>query len=188
MRALLVIVLALFPVPAWSQGNSSSARTTFACGTFTTESWRSGGMAYWIAAAREAFEEAGMLFACESSGDITTLDGGERATRIHGYRKRVEEDGLTFCNLLREEGLKLPLKQMTYFSHWITPVGAPRRYDTRFFTCDVSAIAHSIEGKVGPEFELTELAWLPLDGIKDRIQLLAISEIVLRDQIGRAHV
>ena len=45
----------------------------------------------------------------------------------------------------------------------------------------MSAIAHKIDGKVGADFELTELVWLPLDAIKEKIELLAISEIVLRD-------
>ena len=32
-----------------------------------------------------------------------------------------------------EEGLRLAVDGMHYFGHWITPEGAPRRYDTRFF-------------------------------------------------------
>jgi hypothetical protein len=32
-----------------------------------------------------------------------------------------------------EEGLQLAVDRMHYFSHWITPVGPTRRYDTRFF-------------------------------------------------------
>jgi len=31
------------------------------------------------------------------------------------------------------EGLHLAVDGLFYFSHWITPAGAPRRYDTRFF-------------------------------------------------------
>jgi hypothetical protein len=70
---------------------------------------------------------------------------------------------------------------MHFIARAITPPRRKRRYDTRFFTCDVSAIAHKIDGKVGADFELTELVWLPLDAIKEKIELLAISEIVLRD-------
>ena len=70
---------------------------------------------------------------------------------------------------------------MHFIARAITPPRRARRYDTRFFTADASAIAHRIEGKVGPDAELVELVWLPLDGIKQRIELLAITEIVLRD-------
>jgi hypothetical protein len=68
-----------------------------------------------------------------------------------------------------------------FIARAITPPRRKRRYDTRFFTADVSAIAHKIEGKVGPDAELIELVWLPLDGIKEKIELLAITEIVLLD-------
>jgi 8-oxo-dGTP pyrophosphatase MutT (NUDIX family) len=92
-----------------------------------------GGLAYWVAAIRESFEEAGILLACDERGEIVTLDDAERVERFHAYRQRVERGDHRLSDMLRQEGLKLPLQQMTYFSHWITPVGAPRRYDTRFF-------------------------------------------------------
>ncbi len=93
----------------------------------------SGGLAYWIAAIRESFEEAGILLACNDQGEIVTLEDTVRAERFHSYRSRVEHGEHPLSEMLRDEGLQLPLQQMTYFSHWITPIGAPRRYDTRFF-------------------------------------------------------
>jgi 8-oxo-dGTP pyrophosphatase MutT (NUDIX family) len=92
-----------------------------------------GGLAYWVAAIRESFEEAGILLACNDRGDIVTLDDAVRAQRFHAYRSRVEHGEHPLSDMLRNEGLQLPLHHMTYFSHWITPLGAPRRYDTRFF-------------------------------------------------------
>jgi 8-oxo-dGTP pyrophosphatase MutT (NUDIX family) len=92
-----------------------------------------GGLAYWVAAIRESFEEAGILLACNEQGDMVTLDDSVRAERFHAYRQRVEQGEHPLSEMLRDEGLHLPLHEMTYFSHWITPVGPPRRYDTRFF-------------------------------------------------------
>ena len=93
----------------------------------------SGGLAYWVAAIRESFEEAGILFACNSRGEMVTLDDDASAQRFHAYRKRVEQGEHTLAAMLRDEGLHLPLQHMAYFSHWITPPGGKRRYDTRFF-------------------------------------------------------
>ena len=70
---------------------------------------------------------------------------------------------------------------MHFIARAVTPPRRKRRYDTRFFTADASAIAHRIDGKVGADFELTELVWVPLAGIKEKIELLAITELVLRD-------
>ena len=101
----------------------------------------SGGLAYWVAAIRESFEEAGILLACNDDGEMVMLDDVVRAERFHSYRSRVEHGEHPLSEMLRDEGLRLPLQQITYFSHWITPVGAPRRYDTRFF------VAHAPEAQ-----------------------------------------
>ena len=98
-----------------------------------------GGLAYWVAAIRESFEEAGILLACNERDEIVTLDDTVRAERFHSYRRRVEHGEHPLSEMLKHEGLRLPLQQMTYFSHWITPVGAPRRYDTRFFVAAAPA-------------------------------------------------
>ena len=51
---------------------------------------------------------------------------------------------------------------MHFVARAVTPPRRKRRYDTRFFTADASTIAHRIDGKVGADFELVELVWLPL--------------------------
>src|SRR5262245_4638403 len=46
-----------------------------------------GGLAYWIAAIRELFEEAGVLLARSAGGGMLALDRAETAARFHAYRK-----------------------------------------------------------------------------------------------------
>ena len=88
-----------------------------------------GGLAYWVAAIREAFEEAGILLAYDAAGrfvesGVERFDAARRA--LHGRHG-------DFPAFLRAEGLRLATDRLTYFGHWITPVNVPRRYDTRFF-------------------------------------------------------
>ncbi len=90
-----------------------------------------GGLAYWVAAIREAFEEAGVLLAYDRSGDIINLDGD--AERFSNHRHTLHGRHGDFGTIVREEGLQLAVDRLTYFGHWITPVTVPRRYDTRFF-------------------------------------------------------
>ena len=91
-----------------------------------------GGIAYWVAAIREAFEEAGILLAYDASGSMVSLHG-DAAERYRAHRSSLDERRGDFGAIVREEGLRLAVDRLTYFGHWITPVSAPRRYDTRFF-------------------------------------------------------
>jgi 8-oxo-dGTP pyrophosphatase MutT (NUDIX family) len=82
---------------------------------------RDHGIAHWVAAAREAFEEAGLLIATAVSPDLLAtrdaMNAGERG----------------FGDVLRAHGAAVDAGAMHVFSHWRTPVGAPRRFDTWFF-------------------------------------------------------
>lgn len=91
-----------------------------------------GGLAYWIAAIREAFEEAAILLAYDASGRYVSLNGAA-ADRFRAHRQALEKNHSAFAALARAENLRLATDRLLYFGHWITPVSVPRRYDTRFF-------------------------------------------------------
>ena len=91
-----------------------------------------GGLAYWVAAIREAFEEAGILLAYDAGGSIVSLSEAT-AERYRAHRRALDEGRSDFAAFALGEGLRLAVDRLRYFGHWITPPGAPRRYDTRFF-------------------------------------------------------
>ena len=91
-----------------------------------------GGLAYWVAAIREAFEEAGILLAYDAGGGIVSLSAAT-AERYRAHRRALDEGRGDFAAFALGEGLRLAADRLHYFGHWITPVGGPRRYDTRFF-------------------------------------------------------
>ncbi len=92
-----------------------------------------GGLAFWVAAIRESFEEAGVLLAYDRDGEVVSFADPDVAARFDAHRDAVDRGGRPLVDVCREEGLRLAVDRMYYFSHWITPLGAPRRYDTRFF-------------------------------------------------------
>lgn len=82
------------------------------------------------------------------------LDPEQRALRIAGFRETFEEtavflargaDGaglpapggpeVPFIELVRASGGRLFLPELVHFGHWITPEGAPKRFDTHFYLC-----------------------------------------------------
>jgi len=113
-----------------------------------------------LAAIRETFEETGLLLGSKGGKPRATPEGPWTA--------------------FAEAGVQPDLSNVHFVARAITPPRRPRRYDTRFFTADVSAIAHKIEGKVGPDSELVELVWLPLNETA-QIDLMAITQLVLKD-------
>ncbi|HWE67004.1 MAG TPA: hypothetical protein VG298_10210 [Acidimicrobiales bacterium] len=92
-----------------------------------------GGLAYWIAALRETFEEAGLLLAERAGGPALLAGDPVEAARFVEERAAVNAGTRRFLDLCRDEALLLQVGDVHYFAHWITPPGAPRRFDTRFF-------------------------------------------------------
>ena len=84
-----------------------------------------------VAAAREAFEEAGLVLARRRGSQ--SLLTAEDALRLERYRSPLIRGETTFFALLRSEGLTLASELMIPFAHWITPEGLPKRFDTHFF-------------------------------------------------------
>ena len=92
-----------------------------------------GGLAYWVAAIRESFEEAGVLLARDATGERITFNDPAVDERFQQHRHAVDSGARRLVDICTDEGLQLEVDDIFYFSHWITPEGAPRRYDTRFF-------------------------------------------------------
>jgi len=120
-----------------------------------------GGLAFWVAAIRESFEEAGVLLAYDLDG-MVDLDAEHSLALWARHRQQVDSGQLTMVELCRLEGLRLACDGIHYFGHWITPEGAPRRYDTRFFL----AAAPPNQTPLHDDHEVIANAWLrPSDAI-----------------------
>ncbi|HAM03422.1 MAG TPA: NUDIX hydrolase [Acidimicrobiaceae bacterium] len=128
-----------------------------------------GGLAFWVAALRECFEEAGVLLAYEAREDAAAaspvpVDLASPTARRRLAGRRVELNGgrLGFLDLLSAEGLQLAADRVHYFSHWVTPEAAPKRYDTRFF---VAALPPG-QVPVHDEHETVDTVWVrPADAL-----------------------
>ncbi len=90
-------------------------------------------LAFWVAAVRETFEEAGVLLAYDHNGTVVRLDDPDLHGRFAQHRREVDRGSRRLAEVCRAEGLRLAVDRMRYFGRWITPPGPPRRYDTRFF-------------------------------------------------------
>ena len=94
----------------------------------------SGGLAFWVACIRECFEEAGVLLARhEDTGDVVRFDSPEVESRFNHERHNIHDGSVALLDLCVAEGLRLTTDDIHYVSHWITPMGEKRRFDTRFF-------------------------------------------------------
>src|SRR5579863_6035803 len=91
-----------------------------------------GGLAYYVACLRELFEEAGLLIVCDDHGDPIALSE-ESTRRLAQSRREVNAGTLDFVAMMAREEFLLDLRGLEYVAHWVTPVGPPRRFDTRFF-------------------------------------------------------
>ena len=83
-----------------------------------------------VAAAREVFEETGILFAGPDDTSVLGELAGEEWAQA---RLALEQNAITFAELLLDRHVSLRTDLMGAWAHWITPEFEPRRFDTRFF-------------------------------------------------------
>jgi len=91
-----------------------------------------GGLAFFIAAIRECFEESGILFAQDEHGAVASLEG-EPGALLAALRHELENGACDMGQVCRRFSLRLVPEQLHYIGHWLTPVGRAKRFDTRFF-------------------------------------------------------
>lgn len=83
-------------------------------------------VSYYVAAARELFEEVGILL---YRGENRNVD----AATWRAWRTEVGRDATAFAEIFRACGWRLDLTALRYFGHRVTPKTLPYRYNTRFF-------------------------------------------------------
>ena len=125
----------------------------------------SGGLAYWFAALRECFEEAGLLYA--ATQDRSHLDAA-RLAQIATQRDALNRRELTMASICRRFGIHLAADRIAYLDHWLTPPGVPKRYDTRFFVTE----APELQVASQDDHETDAQLWLtPAEGLQRRKEL-----------------
>ena len=88
-----------------------------------------GGLSYWVACARECFEEVGILLAIKNNGEELDLNGEDKH-KFDNYRRMLLENKISLLEICKKEDLSLNLNNIEPFSHWITPEIEIKRFDT----------------------------------------------------------
>jgi 8-oxo-dGTP pyrophosphatase MutT (NUDIX family) len=114
-----------------------------------------------LAAIRETYEETGLLL----------------GTKEYGPPEHAPDQ--TWAQF-RTHGVYPDLEALHFIGRAITPPGRPKRFDTRFFAAERTAVAGQIEGMVGPDSELIELAWVSFAEARE-LESYTITQVILEE-------
>lgn len=135
----------VFPGGAVDPGDEMAAKACIGSDAqfCDTRFGETGSLRFFIAAARELYEEVG----------VWLFDGP--APRDPQVRRDLHAGQLSLEDVLQELGQCLDTRALHYFSFWTTPPMMPRRYRTRFFVGQMPPGQTPVVDAV----ELTELCW-----------------------------
>ncbi|MDP2004957.1 MAG: MBL fold metallo-hydrolase [Rubrivivax sp.] len=128
------------------------------------------GLDYLVAAVRETFEEVGLLLA----------DGPFDLAALQPWRQRLQAGTAGVAEFCAATGLRLDLRGLAYYSHWLTPPGNAKRFDTRFF----AALAPAGQQADADRSEAVDAMWLTPAQALDRalgLTLLPVTRVVLQE-------
>ena len=121
-----------------------------------------GGLDYYVAAVRECFEEAGLLFALDADGAMLSERADAASAELAAWRGPLHRGERRLADLCAQHGLRLAMDRLVYFSHWLTPPGRPKRFDTRFFIAEAPATQVATHD----DTEMVEQQWMrPADAL-----------------------
>ncbi|KAA0235111.1 MAG: NUDIX hydrolase [Actinobacteria bacterium] len=148
----------VFPGGAVDAGDHSSGINEVS--RISPEAGRPAGaasvIAFEVAAIREAFEEAGILLAYDRGGELVTFEDQEVDERFSDHRGALHRGERGLEEICRGESLTLAVDRLRYVSRWVTPLGSPRRFDTRFFV----AAAPPGQEPLHDDIEVIENLWI----------------------------
>ncbi|NNF55834.1 MAG: NUDIX hydrolase [Acidimicrobiales bacterium] len=103
-----------------------------------------GGLAWWVAAAREVLEESTILL-----GESPRMAVPDLAAQL-----RTAPD--SFASLVKQQEVRFDCSLVQEVARFITPLGPPRRFDARFF------VARMPEGQeaMHDDGEIVDLKWV----------------------------
>ena len=111
-----------------------------------------------VCAIRETFEEAGVLLARHDDGTPVRLDDPQ----WEDLRVKLASRELTAADLAKETGIRYAADLLRFWQRWVTPIFAPKRYDTRFFV----AVMPEGQTPLHDDVETTASTWVrPADAI-----------------------
>lgn len=118
-----------------------------------------------LAAIRETFEETGLLFGSAEFGAPENPPAGSWSE-------------------FARQGVHPELSAISFVARATTPPRRPKRFDTRFFVMDFSALAGKVEGVTGPDSELVELVWVSFAEAVE-LDLPTITTVIIREVEAR---
>ena len=133
---------------------------------------RARGLA--MTAVRETFEEAGIII-----GGAVPASSTELAPPLEN--PSLDSPAAKTWRQFQTHGFAPDLAPLTYLARAITPPGRPRRFDTRFFSVEASAITKTTDHNDG---ELSGLVWMTLVEARE-LDLPPITRVILEDLAER---
>ncbi len=118
---------------------------------------------YWVAGIRESFEEAGLLLAYSRDDELLTYSDENTRHRFEAYRSPLHAGHMSLWEICEQENLRLAVDRIHFYNRFVTPLGRPRRFDTRFF------IAQAPSGQTGQhdDTETVESIWIsPIEALE----------------------